>query len=85
MAEVQHLVDNHLGKTNHFLLKLSNESIHMKCDKDAEKYGWVVAVRACMARYNSSKSRDPRTSHKDSIDPVVMQEIMAEQEGRVIV
>lgn len=82
MSEIKELVDNHTGKKNHFLLKLPNESIHMKCDKDAEKDKWVDALRKCMdevAKFGTL--RDPRSSHKDSIEPSVLKEIMEEQES----
>ena len=55
----------------------------MKCDEASDKNRWVAALKMCREKFEGDKSgSDDRTSHKDDIDPRILQIIVAEQEGR---
>ncbi len=84
ITEIKELVDNYEGKKSHFLLKLDNEAVHLKCDDAAEKERWVQAISKLRAIYQGKKVfdfEDDRKSHKDEIDIRILNTIMDEQEG----
>ncbi len=68
------------------MIKMDNESIHMKCDKADEKDRWVESITGLMNIYKGKKIfdwEDDRRSHKEEIDVRVLNIIMDEQEGNV--
>lgn len=84
ITEIKELVDNYEGKKSHFLLKLENETVHLKCDEAAEKDRWVQAITRLRTIYQGKKVfdfEDDRKSHKDEIDVRILNMIMDEQEG----
>ena len=84
IPEILDLEDNFGGKNNHFLIKLQKETIHMKCDDPAEKDKWFAALRICREKFANDKATvDDRDSHKEAMDPRILQIIVAEQESEL--
>ena len=85
--QIKDIEDNYGGKKSHFLLKLDQENIHMKCDENSEKEKWVTSIRKLMEIYKGKKILDwddDKRSHKEEIDIRVVNIIMDEQESSVL-
>lgn len=85
VTDILEIEDNYKGKNNHFLLRLDNETIHMKCDDKAFKDKWVTSLKGLLAIYQGKKVldwEDDRRSHKEELDIRILYAIMDEQESR---
>lgn len=85
VPDIVDVQDNYGGNNNAFLIKLPQESVHMKCDEAADKDRWVAALKTCRHKFAKEKSSgDDRKNHKDELDPRILQIIVAEQESSLL-
>lgn len=84
ISDIQELVDNFDGKKGHFMLRMEQESIHLKCDEVKDKSKWVESIEGLRLAYAGKRIfdwEDDRKSHKDELDVRVLHLIMDEHEG----
>lgn len=83
ITDIKEIVDNYEGKETHFLLRLDNEQIHLKCDDVKQKQAWVASLNFLRKAYEGRKIidwDDDRKSHKDGADIRLTNMIMEEHE-----
>ena len=81
IRDIQDVIDNYKKKISHFLIKLKNKEIHLKCDNYDEKNKWLQAIQYMRNKYSSSCYFNER-KYKEDIDDETSLLIYAENEMR---
>ena len=74
-------MDNYQKKISHFLLRLKDKEVHLKCDDYDQKNKWVGAIRYFRARHQSTICFNERY-YKETLDDETKIQIYAENEQR---
>ena len=79
MRDIQEIKNNYKKKISHFLIKLKNKQIHLKCDDYDEKNKWISAITFMKNKYSLSCYFNER-NYKEKLDYETKLRIFSENE-----
>jgi hypothetical protein len=79
VRDIKDVIDNYKDKMSHFLIKLDDGSMHLKCDNYDVKNEWLKAIQFMREKFKASYFFNQR-KYKEAIDDETSMRIRAENE-----
>jgi hypothetical protein len=81
VRDIQDIEDEYQNKISHFLIKLRDYQVHLKCDNYDEKNQWIKAIGFMREKFKASCFFSERKYKEDIQDEMKLQ-IYSENEQR---
>lgn len=81
VRDIVGIEDSYKNKISHFLVKLADYELHLKCDNYDVKNNWIKAIRYMKDKFKNSSFFNSR-KYKEEINDEVMLQIYAENEQK---
>lgn len=81
VRDIVEIEDSYQNKISHFLIRLVDNELHLKCDNYDVKNNWIKAIRFMKRKFKNSNHFSKR-KYKEEINDEIMLEIYAENEQK---